>query len=181
MDNPTTLLVAIMYVTIVATGLINVLITLSEIVGRRLVFDPLHTGWIVLLLLVYLNFFWETTAILEIEGWDFLSFVSFIIGPIILLFATQLVLVPPDSSVQVDLAAYFLEQSGRFFLLLCLVQGWIIGLDALFGSFGMESYLTAATAIIFVGLMISQKYRVHVAGLLFVGLTFVTRTIWQVM
>ena len=35
MDNPTTLLVAIMYVTIVATGLVNVLMTLSEIVGGK--------------------------------------------------------------------------------------------------------------------------------------------------
>ena len=35
MDNPTTLLVAIMYVTIVATGLISVLLTLSDFVGGQ--------------------------------------------------------------------------------------------------------------------------------------------------
>ena len=62
MDNPTTLLVAIMYVTIVATGLINVLMVLSEIVGGKRTTSSIHTGWLVLLLVVYLSFFWETTA-----------------------------------------------------------------------------------------------------------------------
>ena len=40
MDNPTTLLVAIMYVTIVATGLVNLLMTLSDIVAARR--KPIH-------------------------------------------------------------------------------------------------------------------------------------------
>ena len=96
MDNPTTLLVAIMYVTIVATGLINLLMTLSDIVGGKHKTDRIHTGWIILLLVVYMSFFWETTAILDIEGWDFLSFISFIVGPIILLFATNLITSPAD-------------------------------------------------------------------------------------
>jgi len=50
MDNPTTLLVAIMYVTIVATGLINVPMALSEIVGGQRKTDPVHIAWIVLML-----------------------------------------------------------------------------------------------------------------------------------
>ena len=68
MDNPTTLLVAIMYVTIVATGLVNLLMTLSDIVAARRKTDPLHTGWIVILLLAYLGFFWETTALPNSPG-----------------------------------------------------------------------------------------------------------------
>ena len=103
MDNPTTLLVAIMYVTIVATGLVNVLMTLSEIVGGKRTTDPIHAGWLVLLLVAYLSFFWETTAILDIEGWDFLSFLSFITGPILLLFATNLITSPADSEEGVTL------------------------------------------------------------------------------
>ena len=68
MDNPTTLIVAIMYVTIVTTGLISLLMALSEIVGGNRQGNPLHTGWMVLLLVAYLGFFWETTAILNIQG-----------------------------------------------------------------------------------------------------------------
>ncbi len=181
MDNPTTLLVAIMYVTIVATGLINVLMTLSEIVGGKRKTDPIHTGWIVLLLLVYLSFFWETTAILDIEGWDFLSFSSFIIGPILLLFATNLIASPGDTEQGKLLDQYYFDQSARFFGLLFLVQLWVIGLDTVFQNVGVTTYLSAVTAILFVVLLISNNYRVHIAGLVVVGLSFVVRTLLQAL
>jgi len=50
MDNSTTLLVAIMYVTVVATGLINVPMALSEIVGGQRKTNPVRIGRIVLVL-----------------------------------------------------------------------------------------------------------------------------------
>ena len=177
MDNPTTLLVAIMYVTIVATGLVNLLMTLSDIVAARRKTDPLHTGWIVILLLAYLGFFWETTAILDIEGWDFLSFLSFISGPIALLFATNLITscADPDEGKMLD--QYYFEQSARFFLLLALVQAWIVGLDTIFSAFGVTTWLTILTGLLFVVLMISKNYRIHVGGLVIVGLAFIFRTI----
>jgi hypothetical protein len=179
MDNPTTLLVAIMYVTIVATGLINLLMTLSDIVGGKHKTDRIHTGWIILLLVVYMSFFWETTAILDIEGWDFLSFISFIVGPIILLFATNLITSPADVEEGAMLDQYYFEQSARFFLLLCLVQAWIIGLDVVFQNVNYVTYLTAFIGILFIVLMISKSYRVHIAGLFAVGLTVIVRIILQ--
>jgi len=181
MDNPTTLLVAIMYVTIVATGLVNVLMTLSDIVGGKLKTDSIHTSWIVLLLIAYLSFFWETTAILDIEGWDFLSFVSFIIGPIILLFATNLI----TSSMEVEEGAmldqYYFEQSARFFLLLGLVQAWTIGLDVVFENVGYATYLTVGIGILFVVLMVSKSRRVHLTGLIATALAFTVRTVLQAL
>lgn len=139
MDNPTTLLVAIMYITIVATGLINLLMMLSDIVGVRCKTDPLHTGWIVLLLLAYFNFFWETTAILDIEGWNFLSFPGFIIGPIALLFATNLIALSADPDGETIPVQYYFEHSGRFFLWLCLTHVWVIGLDVVFESISYKT------------------------------------------
>lgn len=177
MDNPTTLLVAIMYVTIVATGLVNLLMTLSDIVAGRRKTDPLHTGWIIILLLAYLSFFWETTAILDIEGWDFFSFLCFIAGPIALLFATNLITSPADPDEGKMLDEYYFEQSTRFFLMLALVQAWIVGLDVIFASFGFTTWLTMLTGMLFIFLMISRNYRVHVAGLVIVGLVFIFRNI----
>ena len=179
MDNPTTLLVAIMYVTIVATGLINVLMALSDIVGRKWRADPVHAGWIVLMLLAYLSFFWETTAILEIEGWDFLSFLSFIAGPIIMLFASNLIASPggPDDGETLD--HYYFEQSARFFLLLCLVQLWIIGLDVVFDSINAMTWLTAGSALVFLALMLSKSKSFHLAGLAVVAVSFLVRVVLQ--
>ena len=72
---------------------------------------------------------------------------------------------------------YYFEQSARFFLLLALVQAWIVGLDTIFSSFGVTTWLTILTGLLFVVLMISKNYRVHVGGLVVVGLTFIFRTI----
>ena len=126
MDNPTTLLVAIMFVTIVVTGLVNILMFLSNLVAEESKTDALHANWIALLLIFYLNFFWQTTLILEIQGWNFLSFVGFIIGPIILLFATNLLLAAPKAGEPTMPDRHHFEFSGRFFFLLLLVQVWTI-------------------------------------------------------
>ena len=161
MDNPTTLLVAIMYTTIVVTGLVNILMTLSDIVGGKRRADPVHTGWIVLLLLTYFSFFWGTTAILDIEGWNFLAFISFIIGPVILLFATNLLLAPDGDEGVATMDEYYFKQSGRFFLLVSLVQVWTIGLDVVFEQIGGLTYLSAGIGVLFLALMISKNYKVH--------------------
>jgi hypothetical protein len=113
MDNPTTLLVAIMFVTIVVTGLVNILMFLSDLVAGKSKTGPLHVNWIALLLVAYLNFFWQTTLILEIEGWNFLSFVGFIIGPITLLFATNVLIAAPEGSELTMLDRHYFELSGR--------------------------------------------------------------------
>lgn len=181
MDNPTTLLVAIMYVTIVVTALVNVLMTLSDIVGKKRQSDPVHTGWIVLMLAVCLSFFWETTAILDIEGWDFISFISFISGPILLLFATNLIASPGDTETGDPLDEYYFEQSGRFFLLLALVQAWTIGLDVIFENVGSPTYLTALIAGLFIALMISKSKRLHIAGLAVIGGVILVRIILQAL
>lgn len=134
-----------------------------------------------LLLVAYLSFFWETTAILDIEGWDFLSFLSFITGPILLLFATNLITSPPDSEEGVTLDQYYFELSARFFLLLGLVQAWTIGLDLVFQNVSYTTYLTAGIGVFFIVLMITKNSRVHIAGLITVGLAFMARVVIQAL
>lgn len=181
MDNPTTLLVAIMYVTIVATGLVTVLMTLSDIVGGQRKIDPLHATWIVLLLISYFGFFWETTAILELEGWNFLSFIGFIAGPVVMLFATNLICTPPDPAQDTTLGDFYMAQSTRFFAMQCLVQVWIIGLDVVFETISFDTYLTAGIGVLFVVLTLSNNHRVHVGGALIVSAAFVARMALQAL
>ena len=179
MDNPTTLLVAIMYTTIVVTGLVNVLMTMSDIVGGKRKTHPLHTSWILLLLIVYLSFFWEAKAILDIEGWDFLSFVAFMVGPMALLFATNLLISPAEVEKGALLDRYYFRQSARFFFLLCLVQFWSVGLDMAFQTIDASTYLTGFVGFLFVALTLTKSYRLHVAGAAVVWLVAVARAILQ--
>jgi len=181
MDNPTTLLVAIMYVTIIATGLISALMALAEIVGGQRKTAPIHTAWILLLLISYFSFFWETTAILELEGWDFLSFLGFIAGPIVLLFATNLIIAAPDAQGDGTLDEFYFDLSGRFFALLAIVQVWIIGLDVVFEAITYDTYLTACIGILFIVLVVSKNQRLHIAGASVVGLAFLSQIFLQAM
>lgn len=71
--------------------------------------------WILLLLIRYFSFFRETTTLLDVEGWDFLSFLAFIIGPIVLLFATNLLIAAPDAQGDATLDASYFALSSRFF------------------------------------------------------------------
>lgn len=179
MNNPTTLLVAIMYVTIVATGLINALMAVSDIVGRKRKNASIHTAWIVLLLISYFGFFWETTAILDVEGWDFLSFLAFIAGPVVLLFATNLIIAAPDAGSDPQLDEFYFDLSSRFFVMLALVQGWIIGLDVVFDTITYETYFTAGICVLFVVLAVSRNPLLHVGGASLVGLALVSQMLLQ--
>jgi hypothetical protein len=179
MDNPTTLLVAIMYVTIVATGLMAVLMALSEIVARNQTKDPVHSAWIVILLMMYFSFFWETTVILELDGWNFLSFLGFIFGPVVLLFATNLIIAPATSQEVKSSQTHYLAQSGRFFTLMSIVQFWIVGLDILVGSISELTYITTATGLLFLTLALSKSYRLHVGGTTIMGLAILIQILIQ--
>ncbi len=77
MDNPTTLLVAIMYVMIISIGLSNLLMVISELAGgRKPLPDRIHLSWLLLLLFAYFGHFWQTTEILDIDNWKFLGFIG---------------------------------------------------------------------------------------------------------
>ena len=175
MDNPTTLLVAIMFVTIVVTGIVNILMFLSNLLAGEYRAGKLQTSWLILLLVIYLCFFWQTTLILEIEGWNFLSFIGFILGPIALLFATNLVTVAHNGDEQTGLDQFYFSFSKRFFLLMLYVQAWGIGLDLAFESVGFITYLDGLVGILFLVLATSKNDRVHMAGAIIAWPAFLAR------
>jgi hypothetical protein len=181
MDNPTTLLVAIMFVTIVVTGLVNILMFLSNLVAGEHKTDALRASWLTLLLVFYLNFFWQATLILEIEGWDFLSFVGLIIGPIILLFATNLLVAAPEAGEVTKLDRHHYELSGRFFFLLLLVQIWTICLDIAFDAVSYLTWLAGLIGLVLIVLVISRNYKAHLVGAVLAWIALITRTILQTL
>ncbi len=162
MDNPTTLLVAIMYVTLIATGLSNLLMIISELVsGKKTVVQPsrTHAFWLIILLFSYFSFFWQTTHLLEFDGWDYIGFIAFLTGPIFLLFGTNLIINLPDSTETRD--EFYMEQSTRFFILLIGVQLWVIALDVIFESVGAATAMTGLLAVVFAILAVSKSQKLH--------------------
>jgi hypothetical protein len=161
MDNPTTLLVAIMYVMIISIGLSNLLMVLSDLAGGRIKSpDRTHFSWLLLLLFAYFSYFWQTTEILDIDSWNFLRFMAFLTGPVCLLFSTNLLIVMPDTD-DISPADHYMQHSNRFFLLLGLFHVWIVGLDYLTGIFTVQTWLAVTIAILCFVLMASDSYRLH--------------------
>jgi hypothetical protein len=123
-----TLLVALMFVTILSMGIGNILVSLADIFNhatpsRR---DRIHVSWIVLLLIVHFNLFWHTKEILSVEDWQFGGFLLAMAGPVLMFFATSILLTDPPKDFQSDLVTFFGALGRRFFLMFAVLQGWII-------------------------------------------------------
>lgn len=123
-----TLLVALMFITILSMGIGNILVSLADIFNhatpsRR---DRIHVGWIVLMLLVHFNLFWHTKAILDVENWSFLGFLLTMAGPVLLFFATSILLTDPPADFKPDLDSFFVGLGRRFFLMFAVVQAWVV-------------------------------------------------------
>ena len=166
MDNPSTLLVAIMFVTILAIAIGNALMTCAEIAGglRRPVPERIQLSWIFLILFALLSLFWEATAILEVEKWLFVEFLYVISGPMVLLFATSIIIAPSQADHSEKSHSHYLELRSRFFLMLALHEAWILGIDYWYESLSALSVINAAMMVLFGVLAISGNLRVHIAG-----------------
>ena len=167
MDNMNTVLVALMFVTILTMGIGNVLTTLAAIVhaGQTEGRDRLHISWIALLLVAHLNLFWHAVDIIAIENWKFSSFLLIITGPVIMFFATNIMLAKGSSGDGIDPPSRYLNISKRFFTLFVLLQFWSIFVELIFGD-GIVVTLLFEVAFITLALilLVSQSYRVHATG-----------------
>ena len=83
----------------------------------------------ILLLLAYFNLFWQTTDLFSIEDWLFQDFLYVIAGPIIILFATDLLVPDLSGDEACDLRAHYFRVNRQFFCLVALSQVWAIGPD----------------------------------------------------
>ena len=163
MDNPATLLTAIMFVTILGMAIGNLLMTCADIAGGLR--DPkperIHLSWMILLLLAMLNLFWETTQILDVTDWAFPDFLYMICGPMILLFATGVITAPASPAED---GSHYFTISPRFFTMMALQEVWLIGLDLRYDTFGVETLISAVLLVLLIVLAISRGRSLHIAG-----------------
>lgn len=174
MDNPTTLLTAIMFVTILGMAIGNLLVVCAEIAGglRKPAPERIHLNWIVLLLLALLGLFWKTTLLLDVADWEFLDFLYMILGPMLMFFAASVVGVPPaENEPQAEHGHYF-GLCGRFFVMLALYQGWLIGVDLAYESVGLPTLISGGMLALFATLAVSRSIQLHLAGLVIAWLGF---------
>jgi hypothetical protein len=171
MEDPTGLLVALMFVTIVTMGIVNLLTFLSErirIAGwpRE---HPLQLAWLVIVLLVSFDIFWQCIEILAIEDWGFIGFLFMVAGASMLFFATTVLPVldgPDDDAIQAETQ----RASRLFFILLAGFFLWFLTLGFLFDAKSLPDTLLTAAALITVSVMAAAPSpRVNLAGTIAAG------------
>ena len=164
-----TLLVALMFITILSMGIGNILMSLADIfnhatTSRR---SRSHIAWIVLLLLVHFNLFWQTKAILDVENWEFGGFLLTMAGPVLLFLATSILLTSPPEGEQENLTSFFVGLGRRFFLFFAILQAWIIVIGiTLTGSFVVTDITNAAFLVLALALASSANDRFHNVGII---------------
>ena len=180
MENINTLLVAFMFITILTLGIAGVLAELAEVVRNveRRQRDRLLVGWALLLLFAYFSLFWHTADITLLEEWDFGLFLFAETGPVLLLFATQIMLgalgAEPegarDSSVR----------QSRFFVIFALLQVWSIAAGFVLGvGLTMDTAIDAIVLLTCLVLASSTSRPLHVAGLIVVWVAYVTGAVLE--
>ncbi len=163
-----TILVALMFVTILSMGIGNILGAMAEDfhhspTGRR---SRLHVAWISLILLVHFNIFWNTKALLEVTEWTFAGFLIAIAGPVLLFLATSILLNRAPSDDANEQENLFVQLSGRFFAVFALLQIWIVAAGfAMTGSFVDNDVTNVVFLLLAVLLAIVKSDRVQLIGL----------------
>ncbi len=167
MEIPHSLLVAIMFVMILSIGIANILDSLASKIDYRSkqTNRGICISWIILLLSAHFNMFWHTIAIISIEKWAFAGFLYIVTGPILLFFATDLMLPEPSHPESSDLRAHYFTVSRPFFWILAVLQLWLIGVDLVLGrgftGAGGFNVVMFALAVTFA---LSQLPKFHILG-----------------
>jgi predicted membrane protein len=181
MENINTLLVAFMFITILTLGIASILGELAEVVRNvdRRDRDHLLIGWALLLLFAYFALFWHTADITLLEDWDFWLFLFAETGPVLLLFATQIMLgalaaepAGPETSTRQE----------RFFIIFALLQLWSIAAGFLLGvGLTPEAAFDAVIFVTCVALAFSKNRALHVAGLAIVWVAYLASALYETL
>ena len=162
-----TLLVALMFVTILSMGIGNIVVTLADVLNhattsRR---DRVHVAWIVLLLLIHFNVFWHTKDILAVDDWQFAGFLLAVAGPVLLFFTTSIALTSTPDQDSDQLSEFFVALGRRFYMLLALLQVWIVGVSySLSGSFDANDLVNVCFFVLALVLMAKPRAPFQVPG-----------------
>lgn len=166
MEVTTALLVAIMFITIVTAGIVNIITaitTIFEQIGKKPL-DWVLISWIILLLLIHLNLFWETIIILEEEEWSFAEFLFVLLGPMLLFLTSGLILTYSADGIPTFSRAHYVEVERRFFSGLCLLMIWALGAEFIFGKGAISNAAGDLASLILFGILAaSRNERIHAA------------------
>ena len=164
-----TLIVALLFVTILSFGLVNILSAFASVLNRNTntKASTIHLHWIAILLILHFNMAWSAILITSKEVWTYDAFLFIVLGPIMAFFASSIIM---PGSVESDdsegLFSQYLTISKQFFILFVLIQIWAIGTDFMLqGGITGSSILNVLLTALGLVLLNAKQPRMHRLGL----------------
>ena len=167
MDVSPSLLVILMFVTILGMGIANLIMGLAAVVNQESSGRPtlVHLGWIALLLLWSFNLFWHSLSIAEIEDWSFLGFLYIVAGPTLVVFAVSGILPAGPAEPEPGKRERYLALRPHFFPLFAMAQAWVVIADIfLLGGFVLADLENLFMVGLAVYLWRTDDYDKHILG-----------------
>ena len=174
MEISYTLIVALMYVTILSFGLASLLTSLGLLIKENSTtkVSSVHLQWILILLIVHFNMVWHAVYFTSVESWSYHAFLLIELGPA-LAFFTALILAPApvDEPEPERLSSHYFSLKNKLVTLFALLQAWAILADYLVGRGLTGSGLFNGFLMVFSALFItSNGNKVHGFGIYLVWL-----------
>lgn len=119
---------------VVGLGLTQLLAGIGNFVQirRRVRFYWLHTGWVLLLIVLHLHMWWSFWVLREVSDWNYGTFAYVLIGPGLLVIASHLV-IPEMLDGRIDVERHYYDTHAVFFGLLAATGVWAMFLEPVTG------------------------------------------------
>jgi hypothetical protein len=145
----TTLIVILMYSTIIGMGVAQLLGGLAGTLtqGRDLTTRRLPLTWVLLVLVRFLILFWTADLLTGRQNWHFLEFLAVLLGPILLLFASAILNVLISVGDDHD-ESQRTGMMSRFFWCVAASELWLVCADVYFGrGWSMLTSISGLTVV----------------------------------
>ena len=178
MEISHTLIVALMYVTVLSFGLASLLTSLAQIIrrGNGVSVSPPHLNWLLILLLVHFNMVWHAVLFTNIDTWSYHAFLLIVLGPTLAYFSANILAPETGANVNSDaLNKCYFSFIQQFLVLFGGIQAWAIASDFVLGrGFTGSAIFNILLLIVVIFLFNSRSNKAHVTGICFIWAIYIT-------
>ena len=178
MEISYTLVVALMYVTILSFGLASLLTSLAQIIRRdnNIRVSPAHLNWLLILLLIHFNMVWHAVLFTNIETWSYHEFILVVLGPALAFFSANILAPEPSAAVSYEsLTENYFSVIQQLLILFGAIQVWAILSDFILerGATG-SAIFNIILLIVAIFLYKSRSNKTHVVSLYFIWAIYIS-------
>ena len=178
MEISHTLIVALMYVTVLSFGFASLLASLAQIIrrGNNIHVSPVHLNWLLILLLVHFNMVWHAVLFTNIETWSYHAFLIIVLGPTLAFFSANMLVPELDENANKDtlIESYF-SFIQQFLILFGAIQVWAIASDFILGRGTTGSGIfNIILLVVVIFLYNSRSNKAHVFSIYFIWTVYIT-------